>query len=379
MQCEGDDCWCVDEFGVELPHTRGAREQSSEPFCAKMRRDVESECPGLLCRLGCDYGFATDNETGCPLCECRNPCDTAKCGEGEACQMVVQKCDEAPFCPALPYCVSLQRSIEDPDDSVMPTCPAGEPLVNDENNSPVKCSTRGRTMGCPSGYACHGEDGSSSGVCCPIQRQIKAGQCPYLVPVSVDSCDSECTSDEDCDGQLKCCSNGCGTQCVEPILKTACQHAQMIAKYTARSMNKPTHRMFIPRCRPDDGSFEPVQCDPVTRACWCVTSDGLEVAGTRVPPGLQPQCHSPRRCPVLNDCPALECPHGREIDTSGCPTCACRNPCDKVFCRPGVEECRLVQLNCVSEPCPPQPLCLPPLDSPCSYGQPLKGGCNRVD
>ena len=91
---------------------------------------------------------AMDNETQCPVCECRNPCDVAKFPEGEECQMVVSLCPEAPFCPALPFCTAVQRNRED-------------------------------------------------------EIILKAGQCPYLVPVSVDSCDSECSADEDCDGQQK--------------------------------------------------------------------------------------------------------------------------------------------------------------------------------
>ena len=145
----------------------------------------------------------------------------------------------------------------------------------------------------------------------------------------------------------------------------------MIMKYKARESGIPANRLFIPRCRLEDGAFEPVQCDPVTRACWCVAADGTEVAGTRVPPGLQPVCHNPRTCPEPS-C-KLNCPYGLELDTSGCPTCACRNPCDGVECRSEAEECRVLQVHCIREPCPPQPVCLPRLDNPCSSGEPLKG------
>lgn len=229
------------------------------------------------------------------------------------------------------------------------------------------------------GYSCYNPDNAPDGVCCPIQNRpsVKSGQCPYLVPISVDSCDSECSMDEDCDGQQKCCSNGCGTQCVEPLLKTACQHTQMIMKYRARENGggRPANRLFIPRCRQEDGAFEPVQCDPLTKACWCVTADGREIAGTRVPPGLTPQCHAPRLCPAVTDC-SLDCPHGLQLDTSGCPVCSCKDPCEGAQCRPGVEECRMVQVNCIREPCPLQPVCLPRLDNPCSHGQPLTGKNN---
>ena len=386
-QCEGEDCWCVDEFGVELAGTRArANQRSTANNCLQLRHDTESECPGLLCRLGCDYGFAVDNATQCPMCECRNPCDVLQCPAGHECQMVLSNCPEAPFCPALPFCTAVQRSREgeqeeegqEEEETVAVEelgCPVGEPYLNPADNSSVLCNPRSRALSCPDGFSCYSEGNGAEGTCCPIQRDLKAGQCPYLVPVSVDSCDNECSADEDCDGQLKCCSNGCGTQCVEPLIKTACQHTQMIMKYKARENGVPANRLFIPKCRPDDGAFEPVQCDPVTRACWCVSPDGRELAGTRVPPGLQPQCHAPRDCPSLAaECPELDCgQNGHQLDTSGCPVCVCRDPCQGVQCRSEAEECRVVQVNCIRAPCPPLPVCLPRLDNPCSHGQPLRG------
>jgi hypothetical protein len=48
----------------------------------------------------------------------------------------------------------------------------------------------------------------------------KLGQCPYLIPVGAGSCDYECLSDLNCNGTAKCCSNGCGTQCVQPVMLT---------------------------------------------------------------------------------------------------------------------------------------------------------------
>ena len=136
--------------------------------------------------------------------------------------MAVSDCDEAPFCPALPYCVSAQRSREDMD-----LCPSGEPYMNPSSNQTVECNPRSRALSCPEGFSCYSSNDSAEGTCCPVQHKLKSGQCPFLVPVSVDSCDNECATDDDCDSSLKCCSNGCGTQCVEPLIKTACQHTQV--------------------------------------------------------------------------------------------------------------------------------------------------------
>lgn len=162
VQCDDNDvCWCVDEYGLELPGTRGTTTIDGDQACIKLRHDTleASECPGLLCRLGCDYGFAVDNATGCPLCECRNPCDPGaglSCPEGQECQLAVTKCAEAPFCPALPFCVAVQRSRQDTDldydesELTVPSCPVGEPYV-DADNRTVECNPRSRALSCPEG------------------------------------------------------------------------------------------------------------------------------------------------------------------------------------------------------------------------------------
>ncbi|KAK3737699.1 hypothetical protein QZH41_008038 [Actinostola sp. cb2023] len=38
---------------------------------------------------------------------------------------------------------------------------------------------------------------------------------------------------------------------------------------------------FIPNCK-QDGSYEEVQCDPLTNHCWCVDGKGKEIMGTRI-------------------------------------------------------------------------------------------------
>lgn len=56
----------------------------------------------------------------------------------------------------------------------------------------------------------------------------KPGQCPYLVPEGSGSCDYQCRSDYNCNETAKCCSNGCGTQCMQPVVMTECQHRRAI-------------------------------------------------------------------------------------------------------------------------------------------------------
>jgi len=50
----------------------------------------------------------------------------------------------------------------------------------------------------------------------------KQGQCPALRDDSAGVCVEECQSDGDCDGDMKCCSNGCGRVCAAPAGEFDC-------------------------------------------------------------------------------------------------------------------------------------------------------------
>lgn len=200
----------------------------------------------------------------------------------------------------------------------------------------------------------------------------KNGQCPFLVPPgtegsTIDSCEYECRSDSHCDGTKRCCSNGCGTQCVEPELKTACQHLKTIQLHQASELGVPARQKYIAQCDDRDGSFKPVQCGP-ENACWCVDQSGNELSGTRTHNGELPNCSIAPK----TQCPALQCSgfcqYGYVIDKSGCRTCECRMPCNDISC-PADEECKMMKVECIDEPCL-MPICVPSRESVCSEGFP---------
>ena len=45
----------------------------------------------------------------------------------------------------------------------------------------------------------------------------RPGECPAVPEGQMATCAEECTNDHSCTGNSKCCSNGCGHVCMDPI------------------------------------------------------------------------------------------------------------------------------------------------------------------
>ncbi|XP_052613484.1 WAP four-disulfide core domain protein 18-like [Peromyscus californicus insignis] len=54
----------------------------------------------------------------------------------------------------------------------------------------------------------------------------KPGACPKLSLNTVGTCNEICSGDESCPGKMKCCSNGCGYVCMNPVFKMADSHVK---------------------------------------------------------------------------------------------------------------------------------------------------------
>ena len=102
IQCSNEinnsDCWCVDEYGVEIADSR--RENLSEVNCSDASI---SKCLASSCRMFCPSGFAKDPESGCPVCRCRDLCDGVECPNGLQCEPQEVRCSNEP-CPPIPTC-----------------------------------------------------------------------------------------------------------------------------------------------------------------------------------------------------------------------------------------------------------------------------------
>ena len=54
-------------------------------------------------------------------------------------------------------------------------------------------------------------------------------------------------------------------------------------------MSKVLNNQHTPSCDVD-GSYKPVQCNHVTKQCWCVNNDGNEIMGYRTTNNKMPRC-----------------------------------------------------------------------------------------
>uniref|UniRef100_A0A915CGH6 BPTI/Kunitz inhibitor domain-containing protein n=2 Tax=Parascaris univalens TaxID=6257 RepID=A0A915CGH6_PARUN len=255
-------------------------------------------------------------------------------------------------------------------------------VLSKAQEEPSKCSLECRlNSDCQQGICCFSGCGTScvSSAEMPIDEELvipitaisvtrlekdgRLGVCPRNIPVD-EKCRKECTSDSDCPEFEKCCMTNCGRLCQFPYVATACIH-RVAALQTSRAVHLRKHDSV--RCNAD-GTFHEIQCNREERQCWCVdTHSGEELIGTRISSlAVQPDCNAPKVCSIM--CHQVKCDYGIRLDRNGCPlndVCECKNPCEDVKCSLPSEICVLKHVECLSEPCPPIPICR---GNPCSRG-----------
>ncbi|XP_022787386.1 uncharacterized protein LOC111327458 [Stylophora pistillata] len=104
---------------------------------------------------------------------------------------------------------------------------------------------------------------------------VKDGLCPRAPPYG--PCVTTCGADEDCDGSKKCCSNGCGSWCLEPMCPPGQQHVDCSAQLCnyAGCPDKPQEslRCVVESCGKCSMKFinkttgQTVKCGPVETLC----------------------------------------------------------------------------------------------------------------
>ncbi|CAD6192821.1 unnamed protein product [Caenorhabditis auriculariae] len=340
-----------------------------------------STCKPLVCPTNCPFGFEKD-QSHCPTCRCRNPCEEVKCPQGSVCTMSKVLCYQRDNCPFQPRCL-------------LNFCPSGDPHVS--NIGLVESCNE--ESDCPSAtHWCHQIGAPAGGVCCPIPRRSRNfGSCA-VVPISLNSdkmCRVNCRVDDDCHMHQKCCFDGCGASCQDvqqpPIseltediekkwslyffvespltsvkidsdcsgvqkccddgCKKTCAYPMQTSKCMMRKTNlQKLGQLDVIKCHPD-GSFEEIQCD--NEFCWCVDDEGNYIEGTKSSDDVTPTCPEP--CKKLS-CPDLKCVYGRRKEND-CETCDCLDPCENISC-PDDSICVPTSVSCIKEPCPTVPRCV---------------------
>ncbi|KAK6054295.1 WAP-type 'four-disulfide core [Cooperia oncophora] len=369
VQCDSENCWCVNQLGAEVEGTRSS----------------ENIPPN--CKVSCKYGRKKDSN-GCDTCECSSPCDGVVCPDTSICVPMPVECISGP-CPEVPRCV-------------INPCLIGSPKIDTSTAQPVNCTDNSNCVGSSGSWYCS-QYRSDNGVCCPgreprwspgtcppatastadctrrclIDEQCSAGQrccfngcglscvaavfsAPPPQVIHIGECletkplgafcvqrgkDHECSADVDCSPLRKCCSDGCTRRCAAPDITTHCIHARL----AAMAIRESDSSVYVPECD-GNGEYTPIQAHYGLK--WCVDAIGREIQGTKTT--HQPDCKSPRPCPVRT-C-GKHCPFGYRTNNDGCTVCDCILPCELVQCQAGFI-CRMVQPRCYAKSCPPIARC----------------------
>jgi WAP-type (Whey Acidic Protein) 'four-disulfide core' len=154
VEVDVEECFCVDGFGTEIPHTRGTL-NVTELECNNVRERLE--CLDITCRMGCDYGFVLDPETQCPTCTCRDPCEGIQCNDSHECRTVEVSC-EGEYCPPVPACFPKKQGQcpflvppagEDSEDACAYECRSDNHCVGSK-----KCCSNGCGTVCIGEWSC---------------------------------------------------------------------------------------------------------------------------------------------------------------------------------------------------------------------------------
>ena len=253
-------CWCVDNNGRKMSGSMGPAEKVDCKSIAK-GRSLPPSCVSQQCAQVCQYGFKTD-ASGCPSCECDNPCEGFPCSEKEECVLSREEGCPDFLCPTKPEC-RPKKTYKSP-------CTYGTPLIDDERNA-VTCSENNT---CSQGYRCTAVPEAGQSVCCMTSANSTKPQ-------------------------------------------TMCEYLREFNDRMEGTREDMSLAIPAPQCE-KDGSYKPLQCDNDT--CSCVNERGV-VLKTDV--NRTADCKEMNDLPML--CGSLSCdltcPYGYEVDATGCEQC----------------------------------------------------------
>ncbi|XP_053545555.1 WAP four-disulfide core domain protein 3-like isoform X2 [Bombina bombina] len=290
--CEGNLKCCSNGCGTTCQAPNSIPKETKTGSCPPLkpgsaglcinRCDQDSDCQGTLkcCSNGCGKTCQAPNSI--PPETKAGSCPPLKPGSAGIC---VNRCDQDSDCQGNLKCCSngCGKTCEAPNSIPQETKAGSCP--------PIKHGSAGICVNmCDQDSKCEGNLKCCSNGCgktCQapnsIPKETKAGTCPPVKPGSAGLCVNSCDQDSNCEGNLKCCSNGCGTTCQAP---------NSIPKETKTGSCPPlkpgSAGLCINRCDQDSDCQGTLKC--------CSNGCGKTCqAPNSIPPGLDLQILSMRK------------------------------------------------------------------------------------
>ncbi len=306
---------------------------------------VDLDCGelGICCYTGCGYACASPIIVDplpyipgpiCPLLPefATGPCADFcgfdyDCKEGEKC------CSNGCGYECMPYIEVLEPEPVGPVIPKLGECPIVEPsgfgICVQECDGDNGCSGLKKCCSNGCGNTCMD----------PIMPEVipepalpKLGECPIVEPSGFGICVQECDGDNGCSGMKKCCSNGCGNTCMDPVMPEVLPEPALPKLGECPIVEPSGFGICVQECDDDSG------CSGVKKCC----SNGC---GNTCMDPIMPEVLNEPAVPKLGECPILE-PSGLGIcvqecdDDSGCSGVkkCCSNGCGNTCMDPIMPE-----------------------------------------
>ncbi|XP_062505831.1 papilin-like isoform X2 [Corticium candelabrum] len=178
-----------------------------DPVCASNNRQYDNEC--LMEKSMCSNSVILSVKYHGP---CYDPCVDVHCEQGQHC--VSDYHTRRATCE----CISTCNSAEDSD------------IVCGSNGKWYPSFCWMNFAACKTNMTLSVEHRNSKEIC----GNVKPGSCPDIELESDGVCQDHCSMDDQCDGSLKCCFNGCQHHCVEPVFERDCEYLGQIYKHAEK-------------------------------------------------------------------------------------------------------------------------------------------------
>uniref|UniRef100_A0A914XQE3 WAP domain-containing protein n=1 Tax=Plectus sambesii TaxID=2011161 RepID=A0A914XQE3_9BILA len=184
----------------------------------------QDRCKTLRCSNGCRDGYCIDAAYTQTTSRVRSTvCSNTVCGECERCVVNGVGAARCIFaegcCPAtsrlnscfVDPCLDFKSSCSSAVYCVAVTCDGCSTRLYDREFNLLSATS------CPATGPRHFRSYMKLPEYDPSYKTVKPGSCPMESSWIIAACVQECSSDSDCSGMNKCCTDGCARRCSRPI------------------------------------------------------------------------------------------------------------------------------------------------------------------